>query len=63
MLLTTGSVHTITNNKSDRMWKEATVTYCALLLLLPGTPQLSRYDPADAGYVIKLQHAERQQKN
>jgi len=40
------------------MRKEAIVTCCALLLLLPGTPQLSWYDPEDAGYVTKLPHAE-----
>ena len=51
------------NNKFDKMWKEAIVTYCAFLLLLPGSPQLSWYDPADAGHVIKLPHAERETTN
>ena len=54
MLLKTGGIHTIMNNKFDRMWKEAIVTCCALLLLLPITAQLSWYDPADAGYVTEL---------
>jgi len=63
MYLKTGSIHTITNNKFDRMWTKAIMTYCVFLLLLPGTPQLPLYDPADAGYVIKLPHADRQQNN
>jgi hypothetical protein len=54
MLLKTGGIHTIMNNKFDRMWKEAIVTCCALLSLLPITAQLSWYDPADAGYVTQL---------
>ena len=30
------------------------MTYCAILLSLPRTPQLSWYDPADSDYAVEL---------